>query len=328
MEKRSVGVKIPDAPPTYIKLDQNEKFLYITSKTNYASYQIAAIISYPGMEDVPNVNLENGKLPSEDNKLALLLHGSQSHKSAIYQTLLAKRLVQSGYWVLRIDFRGQGDSTNNYDAAIGRTLDQDLEGMSVVYQTMLDRSVREQLYKTDTISLGVIVAHSRGSLAMFKFCLKLLSMEYPLPSHLINCAGRYDGKGLIERCSRLHPNWEKEGGFWANGPRYGEYNNFWIPSSETYSIANVCVPDFATIPPTCSVMSCYGTCDHVVPLSAASNYAKLFEGRHTLKLIENADHNYYGIEDDPNELNLPTRRGRVNYSPLVADLIMEYLNNT
>ncbi|CAI4330804.1 CFF_collapsed_G0008250.mRNA.1.CDS.1 [Saccharomyces cerevisiae] len=75
-------------------------------------------------------------------------------------------------------------------------------------------------------------------------------------------------------------------------------------------------------------MSCYGMCDHIVPISAASNYARLFEGRHSLKLIENADHNYYGIEGDPNSLGLPIRRGRVNYSPLVVDLIMEYLQDT
>ena len=171
MEKRSVGVKIPDFPPTYIKLDQNEKFIYITSKTNCESYQIAAIITYPDKKGVSSVGLETGKPRNANNKLALLLHGSQSHKSAIYQTLLAKRLAQSGYWVLRIDFRGQGDSSNNFDAAIGRTLDQDLEDISVVYQTMLDRSVREQLYKTDTISLGVIVAHSRGCLLYTSRCV-------------------------------------------------------------------------------------------------------------------------------------------------------------
>ncbi|EJS44383.1 YDL057W [Saccharomyces arboricola H-6] len=328
MERKSVGVQIQDSPPTYINLDQNEKFVYITSKTNNVLYKIAAIVSYPEKRDPSSVNLEDGKLPCEDNKLALLLHGSQSHKNAIYQALLAKRLSQYGYWVLRIDFRGQGDSSDNYNSVIGRTLDQDLEDMSAVYQTIIDTSLREQLYKTGTISLDVIVSHSRGSLAMFEFCLRLLSSASPLPSHLINCAGRYDGRGLLERCTRLHPKWEEEGGFLVTGPRYGEYKDFWIPSSETYSISNVCVPKFAAIPKSCSVMSCYGSCDHIVPLSAASQYAELFKGRHSLKLIENSDHNFYGIEDDPNKLNLPRRRGRVNYSPLVVDFIMEYLINT
>lgn len=327
MEKKHVGVQIQDAPPSYIKLDPNENFVYITSTTNGSSYRIAAIISYPDKRNLLTPNIEDGRLLYKDNKLALLLHGSQSHKNAIYQALLAKKLAQSGYWVIRIDFRGQGDSSDNYDPALGRTLDQDLEDMSTVYQTVTDKSLRELLYKTGKISLDVIVAHSRGSLAMFKFCLRLLATESQLPSHLINCAGRYDGKGLIERCTRLHPHWQTEGGFWANGPRKGEYKDFWIPLSETYSIASVCVSEFAAIPLNCSVMSCYGTCDHIVPVSAASGYAKLFEGRHSLKLIENADHNYYGIEGDPNALNLPIRRGRVNYSPLVVDLIMEYLKN-
>ncbi|CAI4057636.1 uncharacterized protein SKDI_04G1850 [Saccharomyces kudriavzevii IFO 1802] len=328
MEESTVAVQIQDVPPSYIKLDKNEKFVYITSETNGVPHRIAAIISYPERRDLSNVNIEDGKSQRKSNELALLLHGSQSHKNAIYQASLAKSLVQSARWVLRIDFRGQGDSSDNYDPAIGRTLDQDLEDLNTVYQTILDRSLREQLYNTDTISLDVIVAHSRGSLAMFKFCLDLLSKAFPLPSHLINCAGRYDGRGLIERCTRLHPSWEKDGGFWANGARYGEYKDFWIPSSETCSIANVCVPEFSATPPTCSIMSCYGTCDHIVPVSAASQYAELFKGRHSLRFIENADHNYYGIEGDPNVLNLPIRRGRVNYSPLVVDLIMEYLKNT
>lgn len=247
---------------------------------NGLSYQIAAIVSYPEKRNSSTANKEDGKLLCKENKLALLLHGSQSHKNAIYQTLLAKRLAEFGYWVLRIDFRGQGDSSDNCDPGLGRTLAQDLEDLSTVYQTVSDRSLRVQLYKTSTISLDVVVAHSRGSLAMFKFCLKLHAAESPLPSHLINCAGRYDGRGLIERCTRLHPHWQAEGGFWANGPRNGEYKDFWIPLSETYSIAGVCVPEFATIPQTCSVMSCYGMCDHIVPISAASNYARLFEGRH------------------------------------------------
>lgn len=327
-KKKHVTVQIQSAPPSYIKLEANEKFVYITSTMNGLSHQIAAIVSYPEKRNSSTANKEDGKLLCKENKLALLLHGSQSHKNAIYQTLLAKRLAEFGYWVLRIDFRGQGDSSDNCDPGLGRTLAQDLEDLSTVYQTVSDRSLRVQLYKTSIISLDVVVAHSRGSLAMFKFCLKLHAAGSPLPSHLINCAGRYDGRGLIERCTRLHPHWQAEGGFWANGPRNGEYKDFWIPLSETYSIAGVCVPEFATIPQTCSVMSCYGMCDHIVPISAASNYARLFEGRHSLKLIENADHNYYGIEGDPNSLGLPIRRGRVNYSPLVVDLITEYLQDT
>ncbi|EGA62761.1 YDL057W-like protein [Saccharomyces cerevisiae FostersO] len=204
-KKNNVTVQIQSAPPSYIKLEANEKFVYITSTMNGLSYQIAAIVSYPEKRNSSTANKEDGKLLCKENKLALLLHGSQSHKNAIYQTLLAKRLAEFGYWVLRIDFRGQGDSSDNCDPGLGRTLAQDLEDLSTVYQTVSDRSLRVQLYKTSTISLDVVVAHSRGSLAMFKFCLKLHAAGSPLPSHLINCAGRYDGRGLIERCTRLHP---------------------------------------------------------------------------------------------------------------------------
>ena len=313
------------------KLTRNREKIQHSRAVSYTHldvYKRQAIVSYPEKADLLNTSIDNGKSLHESNKIALLLHGSQSHKNAIYQALLANSLSQSGYWVLRIDFRGQGDSSDNCDSTVGRTLDQDLEDMCTVYQTISDKSLRKQLYMTGTISLDVIVAHSRGSLAMFTFYLQLLASASTLPSYLINCAGRYDGSGLIERCTRLHPNWQTEGGFRASGPRYGKYKDLWIPSSETYSIASVCVEKFAAIPSTCSIMSCYGLCDHIVPLSAASNYKELFKGRHTLTLIENADHNYYGTESDPNVLNLPTRRGRVNYSPLVVDSIMEFLGKT
>ena len=85
-----------------------------------------------------------------------------------------------------------------------------------------------------------------------------------------------------------------------------------------------------------SVLSVYGTEDEIIPKYDSANFANALNRgphSHTLKLIPDADHNFYGhkeikADDELHELNpynLPLKNGkRVNYNYLVTDYIIDF----
>lgn len=321
-----VSYRVVAEPPPHIKLGNNEQFVYIKHKQFHKAEGVAGILSHPKSMQYDSLQ---DRLRHEDqfglpkHKLALLVHGHQAHKNSIYQPILASRLTDLGYFVIRIDFRGLGDSEECKDTSIGRTVVQDTEDIETIYELVSNEKLSHELFGL-SLTLDAIVAHSRGVMAMFEFCRRNSERYVP---NLINCSGRYDGKGIIQKRLKYSPNWAKDGGFYCDLPRLGGISRIWIPRSETMSGVECPTYEFGSINQMSSVMSCYGTCEEIIPLTAVASYSNLFQGRHHLEMIRGATHNFYGLPNDPNGMNLPLRNGLVNYCYVVADKVIEYLSN-
>lgn len=315
---------VADVPP-HIRLQSNEQFVYFKHGKYHTGRGIAVILSHPKSLQYDTLsdrvqNQHQFELPQ--HRLALALHGHQSHKNYPYQGLVASRLSEMGFFVIRMDFRGLGDSEDVSDARVGRTISQDLEDIDTIYEFVSSPRLCKELCGFP-LTLDTVMAHSRGVISMFEYARANPDKYIP---NLINCAGRFDGQGLLRKRLKASPKWLEEGGFWCEFPRYGSFERTWVPCAETMSAAEVDTAAFSEIDERTWVFSCYGVEDEVIPLDAAASYANLFNGRHTLKLIQGANHNYLGLPGDSNELELPLRKGRVNYCYKLVDLIADHLS--
>ncbi|KAL6943038.1 hypothetical protein ACO0RG_002020 [Hanseniaspora osmophila] len=300
-ENDTLLVQKPTIPPK-----DSQDLIYIKHKKYHKNQGIAGILSKPD-----HLN--------DQKKAMLLLHGHTGHKNNLHFPMIDAHLHKAGYYVLRIDFRGLGDSEDSFDPELGRTIQQDLQDIETCYlffNTILK------------VQLNTVMAHSRAVMSMFEFQLKVLQSEKytDFVPNLINCSGRYDSMGLQTKIMSHYPNWIKDKGYTCTAPRYGTRSEIFIPIKESQSAINVNTASFANIDPRCFVLSIYGAKEDIMPLSAATKFAKLFKNRHRLEFVDYADHNYFGLPNDPNPLGLPLRNGKVNYNSLVADLVTNFLS--
>ena len=311
-------------PPSYINLKLNEKFIYIKNKRYHRESGIACILSYPTSLKLYQSLKERIRNEEKHNlinhKFVLLLHGMQSHKNATYQPLLSSKLSDMGYFVMRIDLRGCGDSEEVQDTERGRDLAIDLEDITTIYEFIKD----SKHFLIHSLSFDTIVSHSRGVLVMFEFA-RITSQELCIPN-LINCSGRFEGHTLYIKLIKQYPNWENENGYYCKMLRYGRIEKIWIPIKETMSFIRIDMSKCVSIDQRSWILSCYGTKEEVVPLTSASAFSNIFPNRHTLQLIEGANHNYYGLPDDPNISGLPLHRGKVNYCSILTEKILGHLS--
>ncbi|XBW36930.1 hypothetical protein QEN19_002509 [Hanseniaspora menglaensis] len=297
---------IPDPNPIEKYLSEIQHPLHLKHRRYHNSKGISVILSCPISKEAP---LKKG---------VLLLHGHGGHKNYIYMSKLDELLTQLGYHVLRLDFRGLGNSEDCADVKKGRMLYQDLEDIETCYLFLKD---------IVQVPLDTVIAHSRGVIPMFKFQMLLETKYNEFIPNLVNCAGRYENHELKAKIVRENPSWETDKGFWAKTLRFGKIQDVFIPYEESMSIISVDSNSFANIDKRCKVLSVYGRKDHIVPTTAAKQFEELLEQRHSLIWIDDADHNFYGIVNDDanNPLGLPMKRGKINYNPLVAKKVAEHL---
>lgn len=321
-----------EANGTNIKLGNNEIYINVVDPAHRSSdstVKLATIITPPSY----GCTSRN----STSMKVAILLHGHQSHKNAIYQPLMAQALSDRGYVVVRFDFRGQGDSSSNFSIEEGRTIEQDVIDLNIMVNFIKNGSLKELINDTfnkenaitnvrtyETVDLEMIIAHSRGVLVMFQYMSENVDMCVRL---LVNCCGRYDGNGLLERYTKMAPTWREDGGLGIPTLRYAEYVRCWVPTPEIISAANVKTSEFNRINNFKKVINVYGTCDTVIPMEDARKYMNTFGEKALLLLLEGSDHNFYGLKNDSNIQNLPLRKGLVNYSILFVSEFLNLLND-
>ncbi|KAI5970287.1 hypothetical protein CANMA_000639 [Candida margitis] len=297
---------------------------------------VTGTLAIPHAMDSDNP-FEDGLAPVT-HKAALILHGQGGHRNYCYQRHLAHRLAKDlGIFSLRIDFRGCGDSADNEDKLEGRTLTQDVADIQAAADFIQDGKVNGLAID---LTLSSIISHSRGGVAMFLWALEqdeLLKKGDPraiVVPNLINCAARYTSATVLERYSDF--------GDLDYMPdvlnfRYGKY----VPSDlSAREIITLSKPDFTSLSSLSrdfSVLSIYGLEDQIIPKYDSANFANALNRgpkSHVLKLIPDADHNFYGhnkIEPDDNfhdvnPLNLPLKGNRVNFNFLAVDYIIEYLS--
>ncbi|ODQ64261.1 alpha/beta-hydrolase [Nadsonia fulvescens var. elongata DSM 6958] len=294
-------------------------------------------------------------LPFETNatnppRLVIICHGSGGHRNYCYHKLLSRELATVyGYFVFRFDFRGCGESDDHFvtayneesrpvsgEGALGRTLDHDAQDIDAVVNHFTCNRDNGEKYIIESI-----VGHSRGFLAVLHFYGERFAHEplFKIP-FLINCSSRFQSHMLAEKRDREYPGWRDKGGYGTQIARYNSYVSTFIPANEVLDLSARNVQNMiARIPKLTHILSIYGSNDTVVSLEDMGHFANAFGDRHTLIVIPDADHNFYGTADSRSgspssvpsptpilsPLSTPKSPVRLNYNPLVVQQIINWI---
>lgn len=297
------------------KLEENEIEFKLATPTPESESFISCILSKPE---------NNGNYP-ETLRSAILMHGIGAHKNSIYNSKLARKLSKEyGMYIIRFDFRNCGESSKTGKA--GRTLQNDIEDINVVYNWLTNGGFKNKKLFVDTL-----IGHSRGVVDVFNWQLE---NNDKFVINLIACAGRFIGNGLFKSIKEKFPNFENEGGHIIKGFQDGKYKDVWVPIEETKSISNLNMSTVKEINYDSDTLCIYGTKEQVIPLNDAANYVNYLGDRNKLVLIPGADHCYRGIVQIPenewfkydNKIIIKPE-GIINYNYEVTEIISKFISN-
>lgn len=293
------------------RLQANEVELKLPSPTVDSDTYISCILSKPETHVHP-----------ETRRAAMLMHGIGGHKNNCYHSKLARKLSkEQGMYVMRFDFRNCGASSKTGE--LGRTLQNDLEDMTTVYDWLSNGG-----YEGRRLFVDTLIGHSRGVVDVFNWQLQ---NQDKFVINLVACAGRFIGNGLPQSIKKTHPDYEKEGGHYIEGFQEGAYRKVWVPVKETESLGRLHMATVKDISPDADTLCIYGTKDQVIPLPDAAHYANALKGRNTLVLLPEADHCFRGLEKIPEEewetygKPIAKNSGVVDYNPEVATIIAGWI---
>lgn len=240
-------------------------------------------------------------------QLVVILHGLGGHRDYCYQKQMGHELPrQLGICTFRLDFRNCGASDDVPDPKRGRSVGgTDFEDLNNVYK-----------HFSKDYQLLAIVGHSRGASNMFLWALRHPEIFVP---YLINCSGRFHTWNYRDRVfSEEMPNYQRDGGYWLTAKRHGTYAPQWISMAEVDEFSSYDSHNYADINPETQILTIFGSLDHQVPVRDAAYWSNLFGARHTLNIIMNADHNFYGGRDKNGK--------KISYNPDVVAKTVEWLS--
>lgn len=224
--------------------------------------------------------------PANGKRVALILHGTMGHKDYLFQKRLAIRLPLDSF---RFDFRGSHESGGQWKYG---GFAEDVQDLVTVVAFLRGNYGYE---------IDMIVGHSRGSVVgMHWLCT---SEEGKHVTAVVNVSGRY----------RMHRIYDQMSTYKEAFDAMGYYE--WKVSVARKQILQRVYPkdleEFASwdtgivwdnFPPMINVLTVHGLADDVVPVYDAVIYARAFgsraPGTHVLHLMEDADHNFTGRQDE------------------------------
>ncbi|KAI6117871.1 Alpha/Beta hydrolase protein [Pisolithus croceorrhizus] len=224
--------------------------------------------------------------PANGKRVALILHGTMGHKDYLFQKRLAMRLPLDSF---RFDFRGSHESGGQWKYG---GFAEDVQDLVTVVAFLRDNYGYE---------IDMVVGHSRGSVVgMHWLCT---SEEGKRVTAVVNVSGRY----------RMHRIYDQMCNYKEAFDTMGYYE--WKVSVARKQVLQRVYPkdleEFASwdtgivwdnFPPTINVLTVHGLADGVVPVYDAVIYARAFgsraPGTHVLHLMEDADHNFTGRQDE------------------------------
>lgn len=296
---------------------------------------VAGTLAIPHAADIDGD--ERYEYASPSKRVALLLHGQGGHRDYCYQKTVAHRLAaELGIYSFRIDFRGCGDSDDYDDETLGRTLASDVTDIQSSVAYLIDGSKNELGI---SFEIAALIAHSRGSVAMFLWAMEQDKLYNSDPAkaiivpNLINMSARFESKTVFDRYP-AESSWEY---LLQTGLRHGKWEKYKIPKNEIEELSLPDLTKLRDLSTKWSVLSVYGMEDDIIPKVDSAHYANhLNRGyySHELQLIPGADHNFYGVEpledDDDAEIinpwNLPLNKNKlVNYNYLAGAYILRFL---
>ncbi|KAJ7676046.1 Alpha/Beta hydrolase protein [Mycena polygramma] len=224
---------------------------------------------------------------TQGRNIALILHGAMGHKDYLFQRRLAQRFPKDSF---RFDFRGNHETPGIWGQG---ALADDVEDLSVVVEYL--RNVYGYVITT-------IVGHSRGSIISMRWLCT--APEARAVTTFVNASGRYRMNKILESAAAIK--WRE--GFAANG--YYDWNATVARKAVTTRIYPADLERFVSwdtslvwdkFPAHIHVLTMHGLSDNIVPPLDAIIYGRALgarsPGTHTLNLVEDADHNFTGRQD-------------------------------
>ncbi|KAH7872361.1 Alpha/Beta hydrolase protein [Lentinula edodes] len=220
--------------------------------------------------------------PCPGRKIALVYsvnHSMDSHKDYLFLKRLAHRLPMDSF---RFDFRGNHETPGVWKQG---GMDDDLEDIRVVVDFLKVRY---------GYVIDLVVGHSRGSIVAFRWICT--SEEGASISGFVNASGRYRMK-----------QWQRS--------MSAEGHHVWSPIVARKQVSFKIYPEDMTtfanwdtsfvwdsFPASPDVLTIHGLSDKAVPSYDAIIYARALNervpGTHNLHLMEDADHNFTGRQDE------------------------------
>ncbi|KDQ14982.1 hypothetical protein BOTBODRAFT_299924 [Botryobasidium botryosum FD-172 SS1] len=224
---------------------------------------------------------------TKGRKLALILHGVFGHRDYLFQKRMAHRLPIDTF---RFDFRGNRDTPGTW--RIGN-FSSDVEDLRAVVAYLTSDLFG---YEVD-----LIVAHSRASIVALRWMCT--SEEGRRLRGFVNAAGRYRMERVHDRDNLYAPQFASHGYYTWKATVAGKATSHHIYPEHVDEFASWDTSYLKTqVPPAVHVLTLHGLADKVVPPFDAILIAKAVSGRvpgtHSLKLSENADHNFVGHYDE------------------------------
>ncbi|KAF8904053.1 ectomycorrhiza-regulated esterase [Gymnopilus junonius] len=221
-------------------------------------------------------------------KIALILHGTMGHKDYLFQKRLALKFPLDSF---RFDFRGNHETGGVWKQG-------DLAGDIIDLQAVVDYLKNHYGYVIE-----LLIGHSRGSVVAFRW---LASTEdgRKVPA-FVNASARYRMPKILESPS---------GTIWkGHFAKQGFY--MWNVTVARKQITAIITPEdvqtfcnwdtsfvWDKFPQATDVLTLHGLSDATVPPYDALIYARALSkrnpGTHTLNLMEGADHNFTGRQDE------------------------------
>ncbi|KAJ7465127.1 Alpha/Beta hydrolase protein [Mycena latifolia] len=210
---------------------------------------------------------------TQGRRIALQNNGPARHKDYLFQRRLAQRLPDDSF---RFDFRGNHETPGTWCHG---GLQNDVEDLSVV---------AKYLQTVYGYVIDLVVGHSRGSLVGMRWLST--APEARSVNAFINVSGRY-------RMNAAAKKWQEA--FVADG--YYDWTT-------TVARKPVIFVNWDTsfvwdqFPAKIHVLTIHGLSDNTVPPYDALIYARAlstrYPGTHTLHMVEDADHNFTGRQDE------------------------------
>ncbi|GJE97189.1 alpha/beta hydrolase [Phanerochaete sordida] len=225
-------------------------------------------------------------VPKKGRRIALLLHGTIGHKDYLFLKRLALRLPMDSF---RFDFRGNFESPGPWRMG---AFDNDVEDLEAVVA-----------YLTSQLGyvIDLLVGHSRGVVTAFRWMCT--AKEAAGVRGFVNVSGRYRMPLIYRTITDVQDELDTKGWFIREATVARQ------PFAQKVTKADM--EEFARFdtslvwdrfPQRADVLSMHGLQDQTVPPYDAYIYARALgarsPGTHNLCLVEEADHNFTGLQDD------------------------------
>jgi len=224
--------------------------------------------------------------PAQGRRIALLLHGTIGHKDYLFLKRLALRLPMDSF---RFDFRGNFESPGPWRMG---AFEDDVDDINAVVACL----TRELGYIVD-----LIVGHSRGVVAAMRWMCT--AKEAKSVRGFVNVSGRYRMRLIYDSIAKFRHDLDTKGYFIRNETVARQPWSAKITREDMEEFANFdSTMVWDHFPTSAHVLTMHGLKDKTVPPYDALIYARAFgarnPGTHQLCYVEEADHNFTGLQDD------------------------------